>query len=155
IGDVVGVLPDQLRSRARLTPDAVLVDVDGTALTCQQLESDAAAVASGLVRLGVGSGDRVAFLCENCAELVQLLFATWSVGATAVPLNVFLRGSALQHQLIDSGSTTVLTDDARLDTLRQAIDESSATAIDRIVTIGVESTDSWPGITTLPFAELI
>jgi long-chain acyl-CoA synthetase len=38
-------------------------------------------------RLCIGSGDRVAIVMSNCVEYLELLYATWFVGAAVVPIN--------------------------------------------------------------------
>jgi long-chain acyl-CoA synthetase len=47
-----------------------------------------ASIASALqIRLGIGSGDRVAIVMSNCVEYLELLYATWFTGAAVVPIN--------------------------------------------------------------------
>jgi carnitine-CoA ligase len=54
---------------------------------------DATARAAGLLQgAGIQQGDRIALMCENRIELLDLILgATW-MGAVAVPLNTALRG---------------------------------------------------------------
>jgi crotonobetaine/carnitine-CoA ligase len=79
---------------------------------------DATARAAGLLRAaGIERGDRVALMCENRIELLDLILgATW-IGAVAVPLNTALRGEQLAHQLRNSGTHVLAMDSALVDVL--------------------------------------
>jgi fatty-acyl-CoA synthase len=73
---------------AAFAPDTPALTCDGSARTYRALAARIAGLACALGRdLGVGGGDRVAFLGANCPELVELLFATARIGAITVPLN--------------------------------------------------------------------
>ena len=62
---------------------------------------------------GIHPGDRLALLCENSVDLLDLILACGWIGAAAVPLNAALRGEQLAHQLRDCGAA-VLAGDAAL-----------------------------------------
>ena len=87
---------------------------------------DATARAAGLLQAaGIERGDRVALMCENRIELLDLILgATW-MGAIAVPLNTALRGEQLAHQLRNSGARVLAMDTALVEILAHAegIDE--------------------------------
>jgi crotonobetaine/carnitine-CoA ligase len=107
----------------------------------QTMHEVSGSLASGLARHGVEPGDRIAFLCDNRRELVTLLFAAWRLGAINVPLNVFLRGRGLQHQLCDSGATTVVVDEAGLATLGPVMEQAAAVRRLILVETGSEPSD--------------
>lgn len=89
-----------LRQRARQAPDRVwLRFVDGGSFTYADLWSATLSVTRQLRDLGVKKGDRVAVLLPNCVEFVASWFATHSLGAICVPLNLALRGDTLRHTL--------------------------------------------------------
>ncbi len=69
-------------------------------------------MAAGLVDLGAARGDGVAILTENRLEMIEAVFACAKLGAVQVPLNHFLKGEFLRHQLQDSGVSTLLADPA-------------------------------------------
>ena len=87
---------------------------------------DATARAAGLLQAaGIARGDRVALMCENRIELLDLILgATW-MGAIAVPLNTALRGEQLAHQLRNSGARVLAMDTALVEILAhvEGIDE--------------------------------
>ena len=55
-------------------------------------------------------GDRVALMCENRIELLDLILGAAWIGAIAVPLNTALRGEQLAHQLRNSGARVLAMD---------------------------------------------
>ena len=59
-------------------------------VTYAQLGQDAARLANAFSALGLGRGDRVAFLMANCAEYVACEYAVARIGATRAPLAVLL-----------------------------------------------------------------
>lgn len=79
---------------------------------------DAVAVAAGtLAEVGIVRGDRVAMMCENRIELLDLMLGCAWLGAIAVPLNTALRGDQLRHQLANSGARVLAMDSALVDLL--------------------------------------
>ena len=65
-------------------------------------------MAGALRRLGVGHGDRVAYLGVNAVEVFETFFATWLLGAIAVPLNYRLSGPEIRYMLDDSGASVLV-----------------------------------------------
>jgi carnitine-CoA ligase len=66
---------------------------------------DAAARWAGMLHeAGVRTGDRVAAICGNRVELVELVLGCGWLGAAAVPLNTAIRGAQLSHALTNSGA---------------------------------------------------
>jgi crotonobetaine/carnitine-CoA ligase len=53
---------------------------------------------------GIGKGDRVAILCGNRPEFLDLFLGLGWIGAVSVPLNVAARGPQLEHMLKTSGA---------------------------------------------------
>ncbi|MGQ0844219.1 MAG: class I adenylate-forming enzyme family protein [Sporichthyaceae bacterium] len=80
------------------------------ARTYAESSARAQAIAAGLLALGVRSGDRVALYLRNCPEVLETMFATWRIGAIAVPLNATYTADELDYHLRDSGAALVVTD---------------------------------------------
>lgn len=76
-----------LERNAAATPDKVALRFEGEALTYAGLVARVERVAAGLVRDGVGAGDRVALLAHNHPDYLTLLYACARIGAILVPLN--------------------------------------------------------------------
>lgn len=58
--------------------------------------------------LGLGPGDRVAYLCGNTAELLEAYFGVVLAGCVLVPLNVRLAAPELQLCLDDAGASLLV-----------------------------------------------
>ena len=101
---------DLLARRAESTPDDVVVRFSGVSITASELQDRATRIARGLLSRGLVPGDRVAVLLPNSPEFVELIFACSRAGLVQVPLNAFLKGDFLRHQLADSGAVALVTD---------------------------------------------
>ena len=100
---------DLLDERAGEQPGKLLVACGGERRTYRQAADVAAGLAATLAEAGV-AGERVAFLVPNRMERIDLFFACARLGAVQVPLNTFLKGEFLRHQLADSGAATAVVD---------------------------------------------
>jgi fatty-acyl-CoA synthase len=67
---------------------------------------------NGLVSLGLQSNDRLAILHENCHVFLEAYFAGAHLGLILVPLNFRLSPKELAMTLNDSGSRTLIAQDA-------------------------------------------
>jgi crotonobetaine/carnitine-CoA ligase len=108
------VLGDWLREEAALDPDREFVQCASDWMTLAELDSRSDRVAAALQSLGVRKGDRVAVNLPNRIEYVVLIYAIAKTGAIQLPLNTFLRGEFLRHQLAQTEPTFYLTDQAGL-----------------------------------------
>ena len=59
--------------------------------------------------LSLDRGDRVALILRNCPEYVELLFACWHAGLTAVPINAKLHPREIHYILTQSGARACFT----------------------------------------------
>ena len=94
--------------RARRTPGRVAIVHEGRAWTYLGLHERVSRLAGALRGLGVGRGDRIAFLGPNHPAYLETLFAAGTLGAVFVPLNMRLAGPELAHHLTDSGSSVLV-----------------------------------------------
>ncbi|HVW32375.1 MAG TPA: AMP-binding protein, partial [Acidimicrobiia bacterium] len=101
---------DLLEERAGQAPDKLLVACGPARRTYREAAGIAAGLAAALAGVGVDAGERVAFLVPNRMERIDLFFACARRGAVQVPLNTFLKGEFLRHQLADSGAVTAVVD---------------------------------------------
>jgi fatty-acyl-CoA synthase len=84
---------------AQIQPDQPALHFQGTDLGYAALAHEAARAAEGLAQhLGVGPGDRVAYLGYNRPQMLVLLFALARIGALLVPLN--FRLAPAEHRAI-------------------------------------------------------
>ena len=65
-------------------------------------------VATGLRRLGLTHGERVALFMPNCPQLVIGLYAIWRAGGVAVPMSPRSTGAEFTRSLSDSGAAAAI-----------------------------------------------
>ena len=94
---------------ARRLPEAPAVTDRGTCLTYAQFCTRGMAIAGSLVRRGLSRGDRVALAMENRGEFLEMLFACWTAGLCAVPINAKLHAREVEHIVRDSGARLLVT----------------------------------------------
>jgi carnitine-CoA ligase len=107
IRDAIGNI---LRERAASLPDQVCCAMDDKVYTYAEMNNRSDALAAGLAQLGAGPGEQVAMLSTNRVELLELFYGAAKTGAPQVPLNAYLKGDFLLHQLRQSQSTILITD---------------------------------------------
>jgi crotonobetaine/carnitine-CoA ligase len=112
---IAATLPAQLRARTADDADKDFVAVGGGWLSVGRIRERALRLATGLHRLGVRPGDRVASIMANREEAIDLFFACAELGAVTVPLNIFLRGEFLRYQLADCDPCVLVADGAARD----------------------------------------
>ncbi|MEQ8929370.1 MAG: class I adenylate-forming enzyme family protein [Silicimonas sp.] len=99
---------DDLFKRAvELWPEVPLVIEGSGSCSYRDMDSRIDAVATGLVALGVGPGDKVALWMSNIWEWLAVQFAVTRIGAVLVPINTRLRANDLAHVLSDSGARVI------------------------------------------------
>jgi len=82
-------------------PQEEALSYDGNRYTWQELNSRVNRLAAALSQRGVKKGDKIAFLLQNCNELVEIHFACAKLGAISVPLNYRLAGDELIYIVND------------------------------------------------------
>jgi len=104
------VVGDLLRALARVAPEARFLTCGTDELGFGELDLRTDAIAAGLSVAGVARGERVAIVCENRLEMLELFFAVAKLGAIQVPLNAYLKGEFLRYQLADSRASALIVD---------------------------------------------
>src|SRR5690349_6317693 len=120
--------------RARISPERRALSDPRRALTYAELAERTARLAGALRGLGVGHGDRVAYAGVNAVEVFETFFATWLLGAIAVPLNYRLSGPEIRFMLEDSGGS-VLVHSADTDALVDSAIASRPAALRHVVAV--------------------
>ena len=108
----VQTISGQLDEIAQGYPDRPLVIGDSREFSYTQIAAWSRRLASGMIALGVATGDRVALILANYPEFVALKFAIARAGAVCVPCNYLLRGSELAYVLKQSGAKMLVTMDS-------------------------------------------
>ncbi len=102
LGETIGA---NLRRVAAAHPDGeALVDVPTSRRwTYAAFDAETDMLARGLIAAGLATGDRVGIWAPNCAEWVQLQYATAKAGIILVNINPAYRSHELSHALRQSG----------------------------------------------------
>ncbi|MCG7595190.1 long-chain-fatty-acid--CoA ligase [Mycobacterium sp. PSTR-4-N] len=101
-------LADVVRGHARQRPDAPALGVDDRTITYGELDARSNQVAQAFAAMGVGRGDRVAFIDRNGAEFFEVMFGLAKLGAVGVPVNWRLAPAEMAHVLADCEATAVV-----------------------------------------------
>ncbi len=102
LGDTIGAHFERTAASFADRPALVSRHQDAR-LTYAQLDAAVDAVASALLRAGIGVGDRVGIWAPNCAEWLLVQYATAKVGAILVNVNPAYRTHELEYVLRQSG----------------------------------------------------
>lgn len=97
-----------LRRTAARYPERAALVFFGRQTSYRALDAAVDRLASGLRRLGLGPGERVALFMPNCPQLVASFYAAWRAGCAAVPVNPHAAGPELARQLADSGAAAAI-----------------------------------------------
>jgi carnitine-CoA ligase len=103
-------VPALLIRQADAFGDRPLFRCDGLERGFAEMRDAAARAAGGLAAAGIEPGDRVAAMCRNRVDLLDLVLGCAWLGAVAVPLNTAVRGPQLEHMLSNSGARALLAD---------------------------------------------
>jgi crotonobetaine/carnitine-CoA ligase len=96
------VLSTMLTRQAAQYRDRTLFVFGETRWSYADTAAIAAASAARLMRAGVQAGDRVALMCSNRPEFLEIYLGCAWMGAVTVPINTALRGIQLSHILRNS-----------------------------------------------------
>jgi long-chain acyl-CoA synthetase len=93
---------------ARRQPRSPAVSDDIQAWSYGEFARRISCLAGGLVAHGLEPGDRVMLCMENCAEFLEMLFACWTAGLCAVPVNARLHADEVEHIARDSRARLIV-----------------------------------------------
>jgi acyl-CoA ligase (AMP-forming) (exosortase A-associated) len=101
--------------------DAPALTLRGETLRYGELAALIDRVATGLLRLGVARGERVAFYLDKRIETVAVAFGAAQAGAVFVPVNPLLKGEQVGHILRDCSVRVLVTNDERLHAVGEVV----------------------------------
>ena len=127
-------VPDMLRMQAAQYGDRTLFACGETRWTYAETVDIAARTGGLLAAHGIARGDRVAIICGNKPEIMQLVLGAAWIGAVSVPINAASRGFQLQHMLGNSGAKILAVDAEFIEALEGL--DFSALPLERIWLIG-------------------
>ncbi|MBV8187791.1 MAG: AMP-binding protein, partial [Alphaproteobacteria bacterium] len=101
-----------LQARAKQHSDKPLVQAGEKRWTFSEALDLAARSAGRLQSAGIRAGDRVALICENRPEFIEVFLGAAWLGAVLVPINTASRGGQLRHILQNSGARLLVIEEA-------------------------------------------
>jgi fatty-acyl-CoA synthase len=144
LGETIGA---NLRRVAAAHPDAeVLVDVPTRRRwTYAAFDAETDTLARGLIAAGLAAGDRVGIWAPNCAEWVQVQYATAKAGIILVNVNPAYRSHELSYALRQSGVRVLVSAESfKTSDYRAMIDEvrPDLAALEDVIFIGTPQWDA-------------
>src|SRR3984885_1046148 len=117
-----------LDRRAEQFPDRVMMSIDGTEVTFEQMWRRSCAAANALLDLGIRPGDCVALFTATCPEWVYFWLGAGRIGAVAAAVNAANKGDFLLHALRLSRAKVVVTDAERRSRVAELADQQPGLA---------------------------
>ena len=134
-------------------PDKPALIFAGLAITYAQLQAQVLALAAHLQQaLGVGHGDRVLLISQNCPQFVIGYFATLRLGAAVVPINPMSTLPEVAYFAQDSGAEVALVAQELLSALLPLLRATQGPALRDIVVHRCDHHLSLEGLQSLPQA---
>lgn len=129
--------PHMIERNARQMAEKTAIICDGRETTWSGLHDRCCALASGFQRLGLGPGDRVAFVGLNSDWFYECYFAPSFIGAETVVLNWRLSPQELAACMDDSGARLLISDAENAAASRAAQELAEGTF--QLILIGAET----------------
>ncbi|HUY22780.1 MAG TPA: AMP-binding protein [Acidimicrobiales bacterium] len=121
---------DVLRTHVGTRPASLGAVCGGHRLTYEALDERVNKLANALAGAGVGPGDRMLWLGQNCHRLLEGLLAAAKLGAVFCPANWRQSAAELAFVITDSDPAVVFWQEAEIgDALRQARAETGSAAL--------------------------
>src|SRR2546428_11472180 len=100
-----------LRRAAERYGERPLVTIAGGQWRHSDAVEIAARRAGALRAAGIGRGDRVAVMCSNRAEMLEVFLACGWIGAVCVPINTASMGPQIDYYFTNSGAKLLVIED--------------------------------------------
>ena len=124
-----------------IRPNKVAIIYEDSTFPYHQLNMRINKASHLFLGLGVKRGDRVAVLLYNSNTYIEAFFALSKIGAILVPLNFRLAGPELEFILNDSGSETLIFDEAFIEEVTSI--KSNISIMERNYICVGRTTPSW------------
>ncbi len=133
-------LPAMLQRQSALFAGRSLLRIAGRAWSHQEAATAAATRAAALTQAGIARGDRVALMCGNRIEFLEVFLGAGWMGAATVPVNTASMGPQIGYFLANSEAKLLVVEAEYLERLATA--DLARTALREIWVIG-ELTGAW------------
>jgi acyl-CoA ligase (AMP-forming) (exosortase A-associated) len=110
-------------SRAERDPDAIALTLGDATLAYGDFAESVDRTATGLLRLGLRRGERVAFYLDKRFETVATAFGAANAGGAFVPVNPLLKAAQVGHILRDCNVRILVTSGERLEAIAETLSD--------------------------------
>ena len=135
-------LPVLLQRQAERFADRAFMRIAGGSWSFAEAVTAAAGRAAALRAAGVKAGERVALMCSNRIEFLELFVGCGWMGAVCVPINTAAMGPQIAYYLANSGARLLVVEDQFLARLTDV--DLSATAVQTVWVIGAAAAVGHP-----------
>lgn len=137
----IGDLPTRTASRL---PDREAILFQDKRVTFKELNDNCCKFANAFAKLGVGKGDRVAFMTHNCLQYVYSWLGLAKLGAVVVPMNFMLKGPEIKYIVNHAEPKLLFVEDSlTAGALEVAGDLTSVEKFGYIPLTGAEGPEGW------------
>ncbi|HOD64913.1 MAG TPA: class I adenylate-forming enzyme family protein, partial [Smithellaceae bacterium] len=101
---------EMVETQGRRCQDRIAIRFYDRDITYRDLDDESNRIANGLLKLGVGKGDRVCLLMDNSPEFYYVYFGIIKIGGIAGPVNCWWQAAEIRYLLQDSGAVALFCD---------------------------------------------
>ena len=114
-----------IRRSALVYPDKTAVVYNDTRYTYKEFYERVTRLADALRQIGIGKGDKVAFICPNTPPMLEAHYAVPMIGAVLVSVNIRLASAEIGYILNHSDSKVVFVDNEFAGVVKPIVGELS------------------------------
>ncbi|MFT4125686.1 MAG: AMP-binding protein [Gordonia sp. (in: high G+C Gram-positive bacteria)] len=149
-GDQIALIDASAATGNVTGASAATGNVTGRQWTYREFHRDVRALAAGLLRLGIGRGDRVGLWSPNRFEWPLVQYATAEVGAILVNINPAYRQHELEYALTQSGASVVFAAERFKDSAYATMLADARTTCPAVRDIVLFEGPAWPALLADP-----
>ena len=112
-----------LARSAMVFPDKTAVIYKDQRFTYAELQARVHRLASALKKIGIGKGDKVAFICPNIPPMLEAHYAVPMIGAALVSINIRLSANEVAYIIDHSDAKAVFVDNEFANLVAGKLDE--------------------------------
>jgi carnitine-CoA ligase len=143
-------LPRMLEMQAIRYGDRNLLSCANESWTFREAHDIAAGRGAALRAAGVSAGDRVAILCSNRLEVLEILLGCCWIGAIAVPINTAAMGPQIAYCLSNSGARLFVIEAQYVGRLAHVCEGMASLRSIWVIGAGTPPSDSAPLMEIMP-----
>ena len=135
----ISTVADVVRRHAAVEGDRPMLTFGDRAWSFAEMDARSNQVAQALAAMGVGRGDRVAFVDKNAPEYFEMMFGAAKLGAVTVAVNWRLAPPEVAHVLDDAGPKVIVVGAELFPVMEQVAGRLSTGVI-----VAIGSHETWP-----------